>query len=111
METILSKKETLKEKVNNFIFDWHRFPIDFWWREKYKIPFGSIQHREMNFIDMLIEYQEELLLNKILNNFEEENEDESLGLVDETEKKVVKLSSEEIDKDFEDLDLEQFNKE
>lgn len=113
-ETILNKKKTLKKKVNNFIFDWHRFTIDFWWRKRYHVPFGSKQHREMNFIDMLIEYQEELLINKSLTEYdadEEEIENEILGLTDNSEKKVVKLSESQIDEDFENLDLEQFNKE
>lgn len=109
---MLNKNQTLKKKVNNFIFEWHRFSIDYWWRKKYNIPFGSAQHRDMNFIDMLIEYQEEFLINKILSEDEDEEiENEELGLNDYDKKEIIKLSNEEIDEDYDDLDLEQFNKE
>ena len=46
----------------------------------------------MNFIDMLIEYQEELLINKSLTEYdadEEEIENEILGLTDNSEKRLL----------------------
>lgn len=104
----------LKKEVNNFLFEWHKFTIDYWWRKKYHVSFGSIQHREMNFIDMLIEYQEEILINKVISEDEyneDEIENEVLGLKDENKKEVIKLSEEEITDDYENLNLEQFNKE
>jgi len=110
----LNQKKTLKKEINNFLFEWHRFAIDYWWRKKYNIPFGSIQHREMNFIDMLIEYQEELSINKVIseeNYNEEDEEDEALGLNDVNKKEIIKLSEDEIEDDYENLDLKQFNKE
>ena len=56
MET--KRKNNAQEEIDKFIFKWHDFPFDYWWRKKYKIPFGSQAHREMNFIDMYIEYRE-----------------------------------------------------
>jgi len=112
-ETILIKKTTLKKEVNNFIFDWHRFTIDFWWRKKYNVPFGSSKHREMNFLDMLIEYQEDFLISESFSEDEKEEdeiENENLGLIDENKDKIVKLTKEEIDSDYNNLDLTQFNK-
>lgn len=90
----------IKDEVVEFIFNWHEFPFDYWWRKRYNIPFGSSAHREMNFIDMYIEYQEFLLLNKPENTEEEDyfNADDD----------IVKMSEEEINDDYENLDLTKF---
>lgn len=108
METI-RKAIPLTEKIDNFIFNWSNFPIDLWWRKKYNVPFGSPDHRSMSFIDMAIEYQESLLWNKTLRS-PEENEMESY--IDDLlgEKETVKMSQKEIDEDFENLNLEEFDK-
>lgn len=61
---------------------------------------------------MYIEYQEEIELTKALTQpdiDEDEAENEVLGLVD-TNKKVVKVTEKEIDEDFDNLDLSQFDK-
>lgn len=97
----------INNAVKNFIFDWENFIIDYWWRRKYKVPFGSIQHREMNFIDMYIEYIEEKMFNAS-NTYQDDFEDELLGLKDDTEKTI--LTQKEIDNEYDNLDLNQFNK-
>lgn len=101
------KKKTLKNEIDNFIFDWSLFPLDYWWRKKYNIPFGSQRHREMNFIDMAIEWNENAFMKKVFEKNEENNiyENEMLG----TGKEIVNLTEQEIDEDYENLDLEQFN--
>lgn len=107
------KRNKVQEEVDRFIFNWHNFPFDYWWRKKYKVPFGSVAHREMNFIDMYIEYREEFLLKKAVDEFEQsisDEEDKKLGLKDGSDKKVVKMTKQEIDEDFENLDLSQFDK-
>lgn len=61
---------------------------------------------------MWIEYREEVMLNKQISQsdqYDEEAEDEALGLKDDN-KRVVKVTEKEIDEDFENLDLEQFDK-
>lgn len=83
----------LKDDVKKFIIDWNnKFPIDFWWRKKYNIPFGSKAHREANFIDMLIEFEELKIMvdNVDKNEFEEEDD-------------IEKMSQEEIDEEYETL--------
>lgn len=107
------RKNNAQEEIDKFIFKWHDFPFDYWWRKKYKIPFGSQAHREMNFIDMYIEYREEFLLNKAIEEHDKavsDREDEELGLKDSSSKRVVKMTKQEIDDDFENLDLSQFDK-
>lgn len=102
----LKPKNNIKDEIKRFIFNWHEFPFDYWWRKRYNIPFGSPTHREMNFIDMYIEYQEDLLLNNIAEQ-EDIEEDIDLGI---NEKEVVKLSKQEIDDDYDNLDLSNFDK-
>lgn len=48
--------------IREFVYRWNsKFSIDRWWRQKHGVAFNSPQHQEMNFIDMRIEYEEDLL--------------------------------------------------
>lgn len=100
-------KKSAKDEVRNFIFDWHEFPLDYWWRKKYNIPFGSQQHRSMSFIDMYVEYQEELLLRES-ERISDEQENEEIGFNNDKESNVVNLSKKEIDEEYDNLDLSDF---
>ena len=108
-------KRHLESSVDRFIFQWHDFPFDYWWRKKYHVPFGSAAHREMSFIDMYIEYREDLMISRSLEQISAESDgwtpedEEALGLSDKSGK-VVQMSQEEIEEDYENLDLENFNK-
>lgn len=96
--------------VDNFILDWHQFPLDYWWRKKHNVPFGSQQHRDMNFFDMLVEYREEFVMNKLIEKYkkdEEQKQNEKIGLQENED--VVNMSKEQIDDDYENLDLSQFD--
>lgn len=95
--TTKQKKNKIKDEIERFIFKWHEFPFDYWWRKRYNVPFGSRTHREMNFIDMYIEYQEELLLR-------------GSSCEDDSDVNDVKLSKQQIDEDYENLDLSNFDK-
>lgn len=103
-------KTKIQTQANNFIFNWHEFPIDYWWRKRYKVAFGSKVHREMSFIDMFIEYQEELMFIKSAenNNSEDEAENESLGL-NRHKGENIPMTNKQIDEDYESIDLEQFD--
>ena len=100
-------KKSAKDEIRNFIFDWHEFPLDYWWRKKYNIPFGSQQHRSMSFIDMYVEYQEELLLRES-ERISDEQENEEIGFNNDKESNVVNLSKKEIDEEYDNLDLSDF---
>lgn len=95
-------------EVKDFLSFWHQFLIDFWWRKKHNVAFGSSVHRSMNLIDMYIEYEEEMELNRI-NSEIEEQEDKDLNLIPKKDN-VVKMSQSEIDDDFENLNLSDFDK-
>lgn len=102
MGQTLRKQITLNESIKNFLIDWHNFPVDYWWRKKYNVPFGSIKHRSMNLIDMSIEYVEQLEMQKYLQGDEAVEEEER-------DENVVHMTQEEIDEDYENLDLDKFN--
>jgi hypothetical protein len=107
------KELTCKQEIERFVFEWHDFPIDYWWRHKYNVPFGSKRHREMNFVDMLIEYQEDIVIQRMKRQIEKEedlNENNDIGIDKNSEKEVVKVSKKQIDNDFDELDLSQFDK-
>lgn len=58
--------------VRSFVISWSsRFPVDRWWRKKYNIAFNSPSHRESNFIDQIIEYQEDKLYAELNEKTEE----------------------------------------
>lgn len=46
--------------TDQFIIRWNNeLPLDLWWRRKYNIPFNSQKHREVRYIDIYHEWQEE----------------------------------------------------
>ena len=49
-----------KNNIRSSIIDWNnRFPLDKWWRKKYKIPYLSEEHRESTFFSQYFEYHED----------------------------------------------------
>ena len=47
--------DDLRKSVDDFVNRWHSgFILDYWWRRKHNVAFGSPEHRRMNFIDMYI---------------------------------------------------------
>lgn len=102
MNQLNNRNQELNQTVSNFLHRWHSdFLLDYWWRKKHNVAFGSPEHRAMNFIDMLIEYKEDEELRRMKEKIEKEEWEDVGG---------VKVSQEEIDSDYESLDLQQFNK-
>jgi len=105
--------------IQKFIIDWNRkYPIDRYIRKKYNILFGSPEHRALNFIDMSIEFKEDIIIKHQEEEIERIKEQDwyNEGLPIERQigrakegQKVVKMSKKELDKEFEDLDLSKFN--
>jgi hypothetical protein len=92
-------KKTSQQKVDlqRFIIRWNsNFPIDFLWRQKYGVAFGSEVHRQMSFIDMTFDIQEERMMNNLFRKRKENLE---------KEQNKYALTDEEFDK----IDLNQFN--
>lgn len=90
----------LRNDIHKFILDWNKkFPIDLWWRKKYSIPFGSKKHKNITFIEMFIDYEEDKLMNNLYNS----------DLPEEDEFSNNKMSESEVDEVFENLDLSKYN--
>lgn len=106
-----SRKVPLTKRIDDFIFEWSRFTVDLWWRKKYNVPFGSPQHRAMNFIDMAIDYQESFLVSRIISKEMCEEDEEMEAYIDSQlgMKKSIPMSQEEIDEDYEKINLEKFD--
>lgn len=91
----------LREQISNFVINWNnRFPIDYWWRKKYNIPFNSEKHRQANFIQMFYEYEEEREMKKLFDKISKEEEDKDINDITGSN-----MTKEEIDEDFENLDI------
>ena len=94
-------------EVSNFLTRWHNdFILDYWWRKKHDIAFGSAAHREMNFIDMFIEYQEEVIIKRAQLKEQRKEEEDWLGK--ERFENMVQMSQQEIDDDYENIDIENY---
>ena len=99
MKMLLNNDNSFRQEVDNFITQWHsNFIIDLWWRKKHNVAFGSEAHRSMNFIDMYIEYREDEKIRRLRE--QEYQIDDVSG---------VKVSQKEIDEDYENLDLKEFD--
>jgi hypothetical protein len=49
-----------KSDGRDYVIQWNnRFPLDRWWREKWKIPLFSKQHLEVDPISQVLEYIED----------------------------------------------------
>ncbi len=91
---------------NKQIFEWNvRFPLDRWYRKKHGISFGSKEHQEINYLDILFEYWEEKLFDCLIEEriIElKEKEDYSQGL-------WIKKRDSMGDAFFDNLDLSEYN--
>ena len=101
------KVNALRTEVSNFLTRWHNdFILDYWWRKKHDVAFGSAAHREMNFIDMFIEYQEEVIIKRAQLKEQRKEEEDWLGK--ERLENMVQMSQQEIDDDYENIDIENY---
>ena len=68
----------MKAKINSDILKWNnKFPLDRWWRKKYKIPYLSKEHREFCFYNQYFEFHEDIFFNKLSDK--EEGIDDNLS--------------------------------
>ena len=94
-------------EIRDLIFKWDSlYPIDKWWRDKYKIPFGSKKHRNQCLLDMRIEYEEEIMFIQLDREDQKKNKEKEKyypGRGVWLNSKKPKMTQEEIDRDFERL--------
>lgn len=98
-QRILPISNNSRLELRKFIIKWNNtYPVDFLWRKKYGVAFGSPEHRQMSFLDMLFDLEEDKMMKEIYdrnNKDNDESEDISKGLTDE---------------EFDNVDITQFNK-
>ncbi len=100
---------SLKGDIENYLIDWNnKYPIDFWWRKKYNIPFGSKLHKEANFIDMYADFVEEQMMCKFLKSDKDKKEEDEVDFI-KNNSKVIKMNQDEIDSEFDSINLDDFN--
>lgn len=87
------------------------FPFDYWWRQKFNVPFGSPTHLAMSLWDEAAEYEQE----RWVQEFRQQLAQPAPTDVDEagTPLTIFKTSSQadytsqaEVDADFDDLDID-----
>lgn len=79
------------------------FPLDSWWRKKYKIPFGSKNHLEISQIDIYFDWLSDQIHKEFISEID--------FLNDKKEKLKTSISTDRSDKpkfsdeDFENIDI------
>lgn len=93
-----------------FLKEWSfEYPLDYWWRKKYKVPFNSSTHRNISYQDMFFDFIESSFFKKIGDLYKETPEEEEVYTPGERNfLKVQVLSEEEIDDLFDQIDLDNF---
>lgn len=104
---MIKKNDFLKD----FIVNWNDIhPFDYWWRIKYGIRFGSREHLESDFISQKIEYLQQNFEKKFIQDFKRREEKEIyLKTGSWLKEREVKLTQQEEDMIFNNLDLSKFN--
>jgi hypothetical protein len=110
-----SKKSNQNRSVRDIVIMWNnRFPLDVWWRQRHKIPFGSIEHRAASYVSMVFEFIEyaEFEMARIKSSpdwIDDSKLPDHLQLQDG--KEVVRMTEAEIDHFFNsDIDIESIPK-
>ena len=72
----MQKTDSDVKNFESFILQWNiENPVDRWWRSKHGIAFNSSPHREVSFIDMYMEFYEEVLYEKVARQSKKKEED------------------------------------
>ena len=107
---VLSSQEsqvlTLTQRIKLFIQIWDmEFPIDYWWRKKYNVPFGSPTHKAMTFIEMKIDHEEDKIAKRAYWKSKYKDENDPLFMDQEEGKEVF----EDADELFDSIDIGKMN--
>lgn len=99
------------KQIKEFVVEWNlKFPIDKWWRQKNKVAFNTRDHRDVSFIDIRFEYEEEKAYNELMDKG---RYNPNSGNWINVEEKVDNLTDEEkiekFKKEFDSIDLSQYD--
>jgi len=82
------------------MFYWNNaLPIDLWWRKQCKVSWGSKEHRATSFFIQFWEWIESKSIKEAISKKDEMEIDEL------SDNKIISMSQEEIDNEFENLDI------
>lgn len=104
------------ENLRSLVIKWNNeHPVDYWWRKRYNVAFGSEQHKQMSFIEMTFEYVEYveyrvIEIQQILES-KRKTDIKNNELFTQTSpgKEVVHMSKKEAADEYDNLDLSLFN--
>lgn len=90
-------------KIRDFVNSWNtKFPLDLWWRRKHNVAFMSEHHKSISFLDQLFEWEEERMLDEILEG--QHQKEESSDFNGTISKEEIDRMSEEFDELEKDLE-------
>lgn len=102
--------------LRSLVINWNNdYPVDYWWRKHFNVPFGSAQHRQMSFIEMTFEYIEYVeyriidIEAKLELKRQTDIKNNELFTQTSPGKEVVHMSKKEAAEEYDNLDLSQFN--
>jgi len=109
----------VKPRIGNLrslVINWNNdYPVDYWWRKRYNVAFGSEQHKQMSFIEMTFEYIEYveyriIEIEQILES-KRKTDIKNNELFTQTSpgKEIVHMTKKEAAEEYDNLDLSQFN--
>lgn len=95
------------EKIRIFVHWWNStYPIDYWWRTKHSVPFGSKAHNDQNILDMRIEFEEDRLVEEQSNKaLSKKKYRPGTGNWLDKKAETRELSTDQAEDVFEDLDI------
>lgn len=97
--------------MKQLLIQWNNsFPLDRVYRQKYKIPFGSEEHRRINQIDVYYDWLEDKLFQdyhqELLEDAERKEAYEKDGILNKEAEKEIEEGLEDV---FDSLDVTQLN--
>ena len=102
--------------LRSLVINWNNdFPVDYWWRKHFNVPFGSVKHRQMSFLYMAFEYIEFVeykiieLNNRIESKRQTDIKNNELFTQTSPGKEVLHMTRKEAAEEYENLDLSQFD--
>ena len=74
----------MKGQIESLVVWWNKsFPLDRAFRQKYKMPFNSKEHRTVNQVDVLFEFIEDSMFDELRKEIEETKKVKPKGLFTE----------------------------
>ena len=97
------------KNFDSVIIRWNNlFPLDKWYREKYKIAFNSKEHREISQIDIYFEWREDALFKKYI---EEQNLKQKKKIDYANGNLVQERIYEDLEDEFDNIDISKLSQE